>query len=342
MPGWLLKGTVVSFLVSVVVTPLIRAAAVRWGLLDRPNLRSSHRDATPRGGGVALVAAVVASLSVTYPRWTPGAGAGALFGGAVVIALVGLRDDRAGLMPLPKFALQLVAAALCVSGTGGLRRLPLPPPLDVALGPVGIPLAVLWIVAVINFYNFLDGIDGLAGIQGAVTGLGVAWAGWHPLATVIGAAVSAACVGFLMFNWHPARIFMGDVGSGFLGYTFATLPLLAAPAGREEAVLFVGMSLWLFLADASLTLGRRLARGARWHEAHREHLYQRLVILGSSQASVAAGIGAGAALMTGAALLVWNPDRASSAWWAVAALGVALTAFEATAVRQAGRKVRAG
>jgi Fuc2NAc and GlcNAc transferase len=193
---------------------------------------------------------------------------------------------------------------------------------------------------VVNFYNFLDGIDGLAGLQGTLTGFGVALAAWHPLASILGTSVAAACAGFLVFNWHPARIFLGDVGSGFLGYTFATLPLLAPEATRAQAVLFVAMSLWLFLADAAWTLAGRAIRGARWHLAHREHLYQRLVILDCPQPRVAAGIGGGAALMTVAALFAWRPGPPSPAWWAVGALGMALTAAEVATVQRASRRAR--
>ena len=113
----------------------------------------------------------------------------------------------------------------------GCRGFP-PPPLDLQLGPAGTVVAVVWILAVVNFYNFLDGIDGLAGLQGVITGAGIVLAGWDPLASVLATAVAAGCAGFLVFNWHPARIFLGDVGSGFLGYTFAALPLLAPPETR--------------------------------------------------------------------------------------------------------------
>jgi UDP-N-acetylmuramyl pentapeptide phosphotransferase/UDP-N-acetylglucosamine-1-phosphate transferase len=121
-------------------------------------------------------------------------------------------------------------------------------------------------------------------------------------------------LGFLLHNWSPARIFLGDAGSGLMGFAFAALPLLAAPGLRRAAVLFVGTSLWFFLADAVFTLTRRVARGARFYEAHREHLYQRLVISGLGHAAVTAGLGLAAALVTTIALLTAAQGAACGLW----------------------------
>ena len=130
----------------------------------------------------------------------------------------------------------------------------------------------------VNFFNFLDGIDGLAAVQAVVTAAGIALAGWDPFAALLAAALAGATAGFLPYNWSRASIFLGDVGSYFLGYTLATLPLAAPPASRPQAVLFVALSLWLFLADAAWTLVRRARSGAPWYAAHREHLYQQLAL----------------------------------------------------------------
>jgi Fuc2NAc and GlcNAc transferase len=184
----------------------------------------------------------------------------------------------------------------------------------------------------VNFYNFLDGIDGLAALQGVVTGLGLALAGWDPLSAGLGAALAGACLGFLLFNWSPATIFMGDIGSCFLGYTLAALPLLAPVDARPRAVLFVALSLWLFLADATWTLARRVARGERWYQAHREHLYQQLA-LRWGHGRVAAGLGLGSCLLTGMALLAWR--RADAAWaWAGLAVALMFFAVEVEMVRR--------
>jgi UDP-N-acetylmuramyl pentapeptide phosphotransferase/UDP-N-acetylglucosamine-1-phosphate transferase len=229
---------------------------------------------------------------------------------------------------------QLAVAAAVVVGLGGLDRFPLPPPLDLPLGPVARPLAVLWIVAVVNFFNFLDGIDGLAALQAAITGGGIVIAAWDPFAVLLAAALAGAAAGFLPFNWAPASVFLGDVGSYFLGFTLAALPLAAPLDGRSSAVFFVGLSLWLFLADATWTLLRRARRGERVHEAHREHLYQHLA-LRWGHARVTLAIGTASAVLTAAALVALRSGR--PAWaWATLGLGSVFFAAESLATR-AGR-----
>src|SRR2546425_4499915 len=191
--------------------PLWRASARRWGLLDRPNVRSSHQTVVPRGGGAAIVLAALVGVSASGSAWEGRPGTAPLLVGALALALVGLWDDRFGLSPLRRFAFQLAAAMAVVVAGAGIDRLPLPPPLDLPFHGLGAVFAVLWIVAVVNFYNFLDGIDGLAALQGGVTGLGLALVAGDPLSAGLGAALG--CLGFLLFNWPPATIFMGDIGN---------------------------------------------------------------------------------------------------------------------------------
>jgi len=322
--------------VAVVATPLWRASARRWGLLDRPNVRSSHQTVVPRGGGAAIVLAALVGVSASGSAWEGRPGTAPLLVGALALALVGLWDDRFGLSPLRRFAFQVAAAVAVVVAGAGIDRLPLPPPLDLPFHGLGAVFAVLWIVAVVNFYNFLDGIDGLAALQGGVTGLGLALVAGDPLSAGLGAALAGGCLGFLLFNWSPATIFMGDIGSCFLGFTLSALPLLAPVESRPRAVLFVAMSLWLFLADATWTLARRVAHGERWHQAHREHLYQHLALRWGHR-RVAAGIGLGSCALTGIALVAWR--TADAAWgWAGLALGVVLVAVEWALARRAASR----
>ena len=302
-----------SLVAAATLTHPFRLLALRWELVDHPNVRSSHRGTIARGGGVPLIAAAIASLLIVGSPVGGNPGAAVLLGG-FVLAAVGLGDDRFSVSPLVRLAMHVAAASAVVWVTGGLERLPLPPPLDLRLGAWGVGLAVLWIVAVINFYNFLDGIDGLAGIQAVVTGAGIALAGWEPLAAALGAALAGAAAGFLVHNWSPARIFLGDVGSGVLGFSFAAAPLLAPPGARPNAVLFVAVSLFLFLADAAWTVSVRVARGDLWYQAHREHLYQRLVISGWSHARVATLIGAASLVLTATALAAWRTADPGLAW----------------------------
>jgi Fuc2NAc and GlcNAc transferase len=315
--------TVAALVLAAVVTPVFRALALRAGLVDRPNARSSHDRPVARGGGVPILLAAAAGLAIAGPS-VLGAGPVVVLLGGLVLGVVGLCDDLFGLSPLTRIAVHLAAAIAVVWACGGWERLPLPHPLDAQLGRWGAPLTVLWVVAIVNFYNFLDGIDGLAAAQGLVTGAGLALAGWEPLAAACGAAIAGACAGFLVHNWAPASIFMGDVGSGALGFLFAALPLLAPPPQRSRAALFVALSLWFFLVDATWTLARRIARGERWYEAHRQHLYQQLVVAGASHARVASALALGALVLTAAALGSWYSSSPSVAW---SALGLALAGF---------------
>jgi len=320
------REVAVAFALAVALTPAFRAAARRAGLLDRPNERSSHQRVVPRGGGGAIVAATLLSLWLGSGGWSGRPGAvGILLGGAV-LALIGLWDDRHGLSPFARLAAQFAVATGVVWLVGGIDRLPLPAPLDLPLGTAGGAAAVVWLVGVVNFFNFLDGIDGLATVQAVVTAAGVVLASWDPFAVVLGASVAGAAAGFLPYNWARASIFLGDVGSYFLGYTLAALPLAAPSGARSQAVLFVALSLWLFLADAAWTLARRARRGARWYEAHREHLYQQLA-RGAGHSRVAAAIGLGSLALTAGALAARRSGE--PAWtWAVLALALSLFAAE--------------
>jgi glycosyltransferase WbpL len=226
-----------------------------------------------------------------------------------------------------------------VACAGGIDRMPLPPPFDISLGRLGPALGVLWIVAVVNFYNFMDGIDGLAGLQAVITGTGIAAAGFDPLSSFLGAALAGAAAGFLVFNWSPASIFLGDAGSGVLGYTLAVLPFLAPLESRADIVWLVASSLWFFLADATFTLLRRTARGERPHEAHREHLYQRLVAAGSSHSAVSAGLGLAALAVTSLSLAAFKIGDPAFRW---ASLSVALVLFGLEVRLVQSREARSG
>src|SRR5262245_2803863 len=318
---------VLSGLVTLAITPLVRAAARRLGFIDHPGPRSSHHQPTPRGGGLAIAAGIAAVAAVHAPLWAGRPDAVAFAGGAVLVALSGLVDDRVRVPPLVRLALHVVAAVGVVGVAGPLRHLPLPAPLDVPLGRAGAMLAVLWIVAAINFYNFMDGIDGLASVQAVITGGVIALSAPEPLAALLGAAVAGGSAGFLVFNWAPARIFLGDVGSGLLGYTLSAIPFLAPPDTRDKVVLLVGTSLSLFLADATACVVRRVAQGRRWDEAHREHVYQRWANSGAGHERVTTFIAFGSVVTTLLAFLAWRESAAAVAWAGLAA-GIAAFVFE--------------
>ena len=275
-----LEVAVVGFsalLASAAATAVVRKLAMVHGVIDVPNERSSHQTPTPRGGGVSIVAATTIAVTVlTALGLMRMELLLAIAGGGVAVATVGFVDDRRRLSVRVRFAVHLAAAVWALFWLGGL------PPLRIGghlitFGWSGYVLGVLGIVWVLNLFNFMDGIDGIAAAEAVF----IAWAG-ALLAIVAGipggvpaAAIvfGAACCGFAAWNWPPAKIFMGDVGSGYLGYVIAVLALAAA---RENPVALL---VWLilgavFFVDATVTLIRRLARGERAYAAHRDHAYQ--------------------------------------------------------------------
>ena len=283
---------VVSVLLAWAAVGLMRHVAPRLGFIDVPNQRSSHKRPTPRAGGLgfvivspAVTIAVSAWAGIPMPRGLP-----LLILGGAVVALVGLIDDKRGLPVLARFIAYFVAASILLAGLGPIDTIEWPDGPSVQIGWLGIPLTLLWIVGLTNAYNFMDGIDGIAGTQAVVAATTMAL-----MALVRGEPGQAAYMlplaggvgGFLLHNWPPARIFMGDVGSAFLGYAFAGFAVLSNSNGSA----IVPFSAWVillspFLFDTGLTLVRRIARGERWYEAHREHLYQRLVRAGWSHRAV--------------------------------------------------------
>ena len=151
----------------------------------------------------------------------------------------------------------------------------------------------------------------------------------------------AAAAAFLVYNWAPASVFLGDVGSGAVGYTLAALALLAPEGRQAEAVLLVGTSLFLFLADATTCLLGRMVRGERWHEAHRQHLYQRWVATGATHATVASSLGFGALVTTTVALVGWRTGMERWYWFSLALGSVLIAAERAVVTRREQRAGRA-
>lgn len=204
--------------------------------------------------------------------------AASLLGGGLPVALVGLADDYRSVPVGWRLAVHFAAAAWAVAFLGG-SSLGRPMGAVVAIGWTGRILAVPAIVWAINLFNFMDGIDGIAGAEAvfvaAAGGSLCAAGGGASAVTAAGFVLAGSCIGFLAWNWPPAKIFLGDVGSGFLGYCLAVLILAAArksPAVGWSWIILMGV----FLVDATVTLLRRALRGTRLHEAHRSHAYQHL------------------------------------------------------------------
>ena len=268
----------------------MRRMAERYRFLDIPNARSSHTRPTPRGGGLAIVAVVLGGLWF-YAALCPGIpwlALGVFTFGAVLIAWISGWDDLHSLPVWVRFTAHGLAAVLAILAFGYWHTVGWPGLGGFSLGLFGVLLTFLWIVGLTNAYNFMDGIDGIAGGQALVAGLGWAALGWisgQPLVGIMGLLIAAANLGFLGHNWPPARIFMGDVGSAFLGFSFAALTVLASQS--NPVFVLAGIALiWPFIFDAVFTFARRLCRGEKIWVAHRSHLYQRLVISGLSHGQV--------------------------------------------------------
>lgn len=261
---------------SCALTAGLRRYALARRVLDMPNARSSHAVPTPRGGGVAIVLSFMLALSVlAAPGGLDWPGYLALAGAGVAVAIVGFVDDHRHIAARWRLLAHFAAATWALGWLGGAPPLSVLG-LEVAPGWLGFALAALFLVWLLNLYNFMDGIDGIASVEAITVCIGGAllyWISGHAQLSWLPLLLAAAVAGFLIWNFPPARIFMGDAGSGFLG---VVLGVMALQAGWVSAALFWAWAILLgvFVVDATVTLLRRLLRGERVYEAHRSHAYQ--------------------------------------------------------------------
>lgn len=272
---WLVMGALLALaLLSAVLTWAARGYALRQQLMDQPGERRSHSVATPRGGGIAIVISLLVTAAVAiwaWPESTPTVLVASL--GLVLVAGIGWWDDHKPLPAMRRLLVHFIAATLLaglVKVNGGSWLLA--------------ALVLLFTASLINIWNFMDGINGIAASQAVVAMLGLApvlpWP--YSLAAV---ALSLACLGFLPFNFPRARIFMGDVGSGALGYAVAAVLALASVRTDINWILLL-VPVSPFLVDAGFTLLARIISGQRWMEPHTQHVYQRAVQAGASHPQV--------------------------------------------------------
>ncbi|WP_460062350.1 MraY family glycosyltransferase [Pseudomonas sp. S2_A05] len=264
------------FLASLLMTFVLRRYALHRQLIDMPNARSSHTVPTPRGGGVAIVVSFLAALAaVAAVGILPLDQFAGLFGAGLIVALIGFADDHGHIAARWRLLGHFAAASWLLVCFGGLPRLNVFG-FDLDLEWYGAILAAVYLVWVLNLYNFMDGIDGIAGaVAICVTVVGAVlyyWCG-HPQQVWTPLLLASACAGFLIWNFPPAKIFMGDAGSGFLGIILASMALQAASI--EPQLLWSWLILMgVFVVDATYTMLRRLIRGEKIYEAHRSHAYQ--------------------------------------------------------------------
>ncbi len=320
---WMLVATVIvvaSAVATALMIKALRPTLARYALA-RPNARSSHRVPTPQGGGIAIVAVasvVMIVISVIHPAWVAGSRLGVVLGAMVVLAVVGAADDIITLRALPRLVWQVLASAAVIAVIPAeLRALPW---LPLVIERLVLVLAVVWFV---NLVNFMDGIDWItvAEVVPICAGLCVlgALGKAPPVVALTALTLGGATCGFAPFNRPVAGLFLGDVGSLPIGLLIAWMLVNLAGVSLCAAIL---LPLY-YLADATITLGRRLARGERVWEAHRTHFYQRatdhgfsvlqivsrvfLVNLGLGALAVMAAMGSSlvaASALTAGALLV--------------------------------------
>lgn len=281
----------VLFLASVTTTGLARRYALGRALLDVPSARSSHVTPTPRAGGIALLWIIGAVVYAVAALGLEAEIAAALMGAGLLVALIGWVDDHCDVSPWVRIVVHIFGAIWAVYCLGGADMISFAA-FPWAASGLGIAVTLIGIVWLINLYNFMDGIDGLAAgqaVTAGITGGLLLLAAGHVGLGFVSLAVAAAAAGFLVWNWPPARIFMGDVGSGFLGVVFAILAIAGKITGALPLLVWAVL-LAVFIVDATLTLVQRLVTRQKWYTAHRSHVYQRLVQAGWSHGRVTLSI----------------------------------------------------
>jgi Fuc2NAc and GlcNAc transferase len=285
--GWISIG---AFIASYAFTAwLLRRSSLRL-IVDRPNARSSHSTPTPRGGGLSMVTVTTCAAAILYSvGMLSRSMAAVMLLGGLSVAAIGFWDDVRSAPIVVRMAVHFGAALLAVYCLGSISQMRVGDSL-VHLGVAGPVLGVLAVVWILNLFNFMDGIDGIAASEAACALFGAAglavFLGHCTVTDVAPALIAgASCLGFLRWNWPPAAIFMGDIGSGYLGYTIAVIALewsQTSPINIYTWLILGGV----FLVDATLTLCRRLLRGESVHQAHRTHAYQWLARAWGSHARV--------------------------------------------------------
>jgi UDP-N-acetylmuramyl pentapeptide phosphotransferase/UDP-N-acetylglucosamine-1-phosphate transferase len=309
---------------SALLTALVRKILIKRQMMDIPNERSMHKTPVPRGGGLAIVIVILAGLFFFYPNIY-------LLGGALLLAILSLIDDRKGLKASVRLFFHLVAAIIGLFALGH-KNLLFGGVLPVWIDHTLLVLGWAWFM---NLYNFMDGIDGITGthtiatasalmIVTASTRMDIPFGDYYLIAFIIG-----ACSGFLFYNWPPAKIFMGDVGSVPLGFLMGYLFLRLACDGHLLPALIIPL---YYLADSGITLVRRTLRREKFWQAHRQHFYQRATLGEGSPKKVllcilVANIG-----------LVFASETALSYPWLGTSLGVGIVLALLARLNQSARK----
>lgn len=289
--GWI----ALTLLIAWFLTKGLRRYALDKNILDVPNERSSHTNVTPRGGGLAIVIAFFINMvSLFASDHISSSAFWGIFGSSLLIAVTGFLDDRKPIPSKARLIVHFLAAIWIVSWLGKIPAITFFS-YSIDLGIFASILAVFYLVWLLNLYNFMDGIDGIASIE-AITvcfggGVLLYLLSSNTYFWLIPILLGSGTAGFILWNWPPAKIFMGDVGSAFLGITIGAISLFSLSYGSQLIWAWV-ILLGAFIVDATVTLFRRVARGESFDEAHRTHAYQYASRKHKSHKKVSIAVGA--------------------------------------------------
>ncbi|MDV4264906.1 glycosyltransferase family 4 protein [Acinetobacter seifertii] len=264
---------ILFFILSFTLTYCVRKYALRKNIIDLPNFRSSHVAPTPRGGGLAIVLTFMLALFYCFINQLISFNEFFVIGGGCLgIAILGFCDDHTHINSMLRLTIHFIAAIFIVFNLRNFNQVIVFNCLN--LGFFTNILAVLFLVWMLNLYNFMDGINGIASIEAISVGVNLALLyGWYGSNNFILLVIASIVSGFLFWNFPKAKIFMGDVGSSFLGFLFAVLALYALKIDFNLFLAWI-ICLGIFIVDATFTLVRRIFRGEKIYQAHRSHAYQ--------------------------------------------------------------------
>jgi UDP-GlcNAc:undecaprenyl-phosphate/decaprenyl-phosphate GlcNAc-1-phosphate transferase len=326
---------IAAFIASILLTPLVKRLAFRIGAVDAPNYRKVHARIMPRLGGLAIFLAFLVGIAILYPflinvlPWnTSEYSLLAIIIGACIIVATGVIDDMREISAKAKMLGQL-AAALIVIFVGGIQidevNLPFVGELD--FGLLSIPLTILWIIGITNAINLIDGLDGLAaGVStiALITLSVMAFNMGNMFVLAVAAILAAASIGFLFYNFHPAKIFMGDTGALFLGFMISVLALLGFKNVTFVSLIIPVIILGVPISDTFFAIVRRVRMKKKWSDPDKSHLHHRLLDMGFTHRQTVLLI-YGIAIMFGLAAVIFSMAKV---WGAILLGAVILTAIE--------------
>jgi len=289
-------GFLIAFVLGIFIVPLVRHLCLKKGIVDMPNERKVHKDPIPRLGGVAIWLCTILTFGIlVLVNWDYPFGnglSGILLGGSIMF-LLGLVDDLYDLSPKFKLVVQVGAALIAFLLGVKIEILFNPFGGAVALGFLSLPVTLIWLVGISNAMNFIDGVDGLAGGVSticAITLCVVAIYTNQPISALIASIIAGSMMGFLVFNFHPARIFMGDSGALFAGFALAGLSVTGVLKSVTATMLLPVLILAVPILDISFSVLRRLYKGSNPLKADAEHIHHKLLKAGFSHNRTAASL----------------------------------------------------